>query len=307
MLAITKHIEYLLTEHDCVLIPGLGGFVLQDRPARFSTEENIFYPPTRSIVFNPTLTYNDGLLAASFMRAQHISYEQASQCIEQEIATLHALLQKAGNRVAFGNLGCFLLTGDNTLTFEPSPDYLLNLNHFGLPTLSLLPVKELTSSRNVASEKAETRIETEERVIHFTIRRRVFNRVMAAAALLLLLLVTSVPFATAPEADQASLTPATLTDEVNNRVAEGEYLIVVSTLTDRESALLQLQKFHNNGVTEPIYLFEDGRRAYLYTHSFTQRKEAYVYLQKQLAGETPFPDAWVMRAGKSTTASPVVK
>ena len=39
MLAITKHIEYLLTEHDCVLIPGLGGFVLQDRPARFSTEE----------------------------------------------------------------------------------------------------------------------------------------------------------------------------------------------------------------------------------------------------------------------------
>ena len=179
MLAITKHIEYLLTEHDCVLIPGLGGFVLQDRPARFSTEENIFYPPTRSIVFNPTLTYNDGLLAASFMRAQHISYEQASQCIEQEIATLHALLQKAGNRVAFGNLGCFLLTGDNTLTFEPSPDYLLNLNHFGLPTLSLLPVKELTSSRNVASEKAETRIETEERVIHFTIRRRVFNRVIS--------------------------------------------------------------------------------------------------------------------------------
>ena len=118
MLAITKHIEYLLTEHDCVLIPGLGGFVLQDRPAHFSTEENIFYPPTRSIVFNPTLTYNDGLLTASFMRAQHISYEQASQCIEQEIATLHALLQKAGNRVAFGNLGCFLLTGDNTLTFE---------------------------------------------------------------------------------------------------------------------------------------------------------------------------------------------
>ena len=89
--------------------------------------------------------------------------------------------------------------------------------------------------------------------------------------------------------------------------SKGEYLIVVSTLTDRESALLQLQKFHNNGVTEPIYLFEDGRRAYLYTHSFTQRKEAYTYLQKQLAGETPFPDAWVMRAGKSTTASPVVK
>lgn len=301
MLAITKHIEYLLTEHDCVLIPGLGGFVLQDRPAHFSAEENIFYPPTRSIVFNPTLTYNDGLLAASLMRAQHIDYQQASQCIESEIETLRALLKKGGDRVAFGNLGSFILTDDNTLAFEAASDYLLNLNHFGLPTFSLLPVKELTNSRNVPSEKTVARDKNEEPVIHFTIRRRVFNRVMAAAALLLLLLVTSVPFSTAPEVDQASLSPTTLTDEVNNRVSEGEYLIVVSTLTDRESALLQLQKFHNSGVGEPIYLYEDGRRVYLYTHSFPQRKEAYTFLQKQLAGETPFPDAWVMRAGKSAT------
>ena len=32
MLELVRHIEYLLTEHDCVLVPGLGGFVLQYVP-----------------------------------------------------------------------------------------------------------------------------------------------------------------------------------------------------------------------------------------------------------------------------------
>ena len=58
---------------------------MQDLPARFVSDGNMFYPPSRSIVFNPTLTYNDGLLAASLMRAQQIGYEQASQFIDREI------------------------------------------------------------------------------------------------------------------------------------------------------------------------------------------------------------------------------
>lgn len=146
MLTITKHIEYLLTEHDCVLIPGLGGFVMQDLPARFVPDGNMFYPPSRSIVFNPTLTYNDGLLAASLMRARRIGYEQASQFIDREIDTLRVLLKREGDRVTFGNIGVFVLTEDNTLSFEASPDYLLNLNHFGLPAVTLLPVKEVAGS-----------------------------------------------------------------------------------------------------------------------------------------------------------------
>ena len=298
MLTITKHIEYLLTEHDCVLIPGLGGFVMQDCPAHYAPEENIFYPPTRSVVFNPTLTYNDGILAASLMRAQRISYQQATQCIEQDIATLRALLKREGDRVLFGNIGTFSLGENKTLTFEVAPDYLLNLQHFGLSTFSMLPVKELSSETKQMSVTQESIAASDERVIHFTIRRRTLGRAVAAVVAVLLLWLTSVPFSPLPEADQATLSPTTITDDINNKVSDGEYLIVVSTLSNRESALLQLQKFHNNGVTEPIFLYEDGRRAYLYIHSFTQRKEAFAFLKKQLAGSTPFADAWVMRVDK---------
>ncbi len=298
MLTITKHIEYLLTEHDCVLIPGLGGFVMQDSPAHYASEENTFYPPTRSVVFNPTLTYNDGILAASLMRAQRISYQQATQCIEQDIATLRALLKREGDRVLFGNIGTFSLGENNVLTFEVAPDYLLNLQHFGLSAFSMLPVKELSSETKQMSVTQESIAVSDERVIHFTIRRRTLGRAVAAVVAVLLLWLTSVPFSPLPEADQATLSPTTITDDINNKVSDGEYLIVVSTLSNRESALLQLQKFHNNGVTEPIFLYEDGRRAYLYTHSFAQRKEAFAFLKKLLAGATPFADAWVMRVDK---------
>lgn len=301
MLAITKHIEYLLTEHDCVLIPGLGGFVMQDLPARFVPDGNMFYPPSRSIVFNPTLTYNDGLLAASLMRARQIGYEQASQFIDREIDTLRALLKREGDRVTFGNIGVFVLTEDNTLSFEASPDYLLNLNYFGLPTVTLLPEKEVTGSGSERRKRISSRADSGERVIHFSIRRRVLNRAMVVVAAVIVLFLISIPLANRPEVDQAALTFTTITDDVNNRVAEGEYLIVVSTLTSRENAWLQLQKFHNEGVADPIFLYEDGRRTYLYTRSFSDRREAYTFLKKQQNEKNEiFPGAWVMKVKDSS-------
>ena len=79
-------------------------------------------------------------------------------------------------------------------------------------------------------------------------------------------------------------------------MAEGEYLIVVSTLTSRENALLQLQKFHNKGVADTIFLYEDGRLTYLYTRSFYDRREAYAFLKEQQNEKNEiFPGAWVMK------------
>ena len=83
---------------------------------------------------------------------------------------------------------------------------------------------------------------------------------MVAVAAVIVLFLTSVPLANRPEADRAALTLTTITDDVNNKVAEGEYLIVVSTLTSRENALLQLQKFHNKGVADPIFLERATKR-----------------------------------------------
>ena len=67
MIELAQHIEVLLLENDCVIVPGLGGFVAHYTPAMRVAEENVFLPPTRIIGFNPQLKMNDGLLVQSYM------------------------------------------------------------------------------------------------------------------------------------------------------------------------------------------------------------------------------------------------
>ena len=55
MIELAQHIEVLLLENDCVIVPGLGGFVAHYTPAMRVAEENVFLPPTRIIGFNPQL------------------------------------------------------------------------------------------------------------------------------------------------------------------------------------------------------------------------------------------------------------
>ena len=42
MIELAQHIEVLLLENDCVIVPGLGGFVAHYTPAMRVAEENTF-------------------------------------------------------------------------------------------------------------------------------------------------------------------------------------------------------------------------------------------------------------------------
>ena len=59
---LSRHIEVLLFENDCVIIPNFGGFVTHYTPSKRDVKENLFIPPTRVIGFNDQLKLNDGLL-----------------------------------------------------------------------------------------------------------------------------------------------------------------------------------------------------------------------------------------------------
>ena len=68
MIELSKHIEVLLLENDCVIVPGLGGFIAHKRQAAYSIQKGEFMPPLRTIGFNPQLIMNDGLLVQSYMQ-----------------------------------------------------------------------------------------------------------------------------------------------------------------------------------------------------------------------------------------------
>ena len=78
VIELDRHIEILLLDNDCVIVPGFGGFVAHHVEARYDKSDNSFLPPLRSLGFNPHLkNINDSLLAQSYVEAYDISYPEA--------------------------------------------------------------------------------------------------------------------------------------------------------------------------------------------------------------------------------------
>ena len=67
MIELTQHIEKLLYDNDCIIVPNFGVFVAFYNHAQNNEDENTFYHPTRTIGFNPRLTLNDGMLIQSYL------------------------------------------------------------------------------------------------------------------------------------------------------------------------------------------------------------------------------------------------
>ena len=96
MVSVEKFIEKLLLKHDCVIMPGLGGFVTHYEPPYRDEESGLFYPPTRTIGFNARLKINDGLLVQAYMQAFDTNYPEANRMVEREIERVKELLHSQG-------------------------------------------------------------------------------------------------------------------------------------------------------------------------------------------------------------------
>lgn len=88
MIELSRHIESLMLKHDCVIVPGLGGFVTQYVPARRVEGEQLFLPPCRTVGFNQQLTLNDGLLVQSYMQAYDTNYPETIKLINDAVKQL---------------------------------------------------------------------------------------------------------------------------------------------------------------------------------------------------------------------------
>ena len=96
MIELAKHIEVLLLENDCVIVPGLGGFIAHYRSCVYNEDTGEFCPPARTIGFNPQLKLNDGVLVQSYMSAYDTSFADASRIVEKEVNEFIGLLHEEG-------------------------------------------------------------------------------------------------------------------------------------------------------------------------------------------------------------------
>lgn len=118
MVHITLHIERLLVHNDCVIVPGLGGFVAHECIAQYVEEEELFLPPFRSVSFNQRLTMNDGLLVNDVAQHHHLEYKDAVRIVEEEVAKIREAIEQKG-KYTFHGIGTLCTNEKGGYEFEP--------------------------------------------------------------------------------------------------------------------------------------------------------------------------------------------
>lgn len=143
MIELAKHIEYLLLENDCVIVPDLGGFIAHQQPAHYEEEEGVFLPPMRTVGFNPQLKMNDGMLVQSYMQAYHTDFPDATRKIEQIVGKLKEQLYTEG-MVELHGIGTLHYNIYGMYEFEPNKSGALSPTLYGLDSfnISMLSKKE---------------------------------------------------------------------------------------------------------------------------------------------------------------------
>ncbi|SBV95786.1 SPOR domain-containing protein [uncultured Dysgonomonas sp.] len=137
---IFKYLEISLPIHNCVIIPDFGGFILNMEPAIFLSNGAI-KPPKHSIVFNPELNHNDGIIASYITKDEKISYNAACKKIKEFVTAIKTKL-KDGKTIPFGNIGSFTTDTEGNILFAPNRS-IMHPGLFGLYPTSIKQLAEI--------------------------------------------------------------------------------------------------------------------------------------------------------------------
>lgn len=119
-----RHLEYLISRYDCVIVPGLGAVLARNVSAEESADCGRWTPPCRNYSFNGSLTETDGLLAGSVARALGISHERATELLADELLGMRRQLDHEGS-LSLGRVGRLYRESDEGVLFEPAEKDLL--------------------------------------------------------------------------------------------------------------------------------------------------------------------------------------
>jgi hypothetical protein len=135
---ITPFIRELLFSHDCVIVPGFGGFIGNYVPARIDDASFTFYPPVKQISFNRNLKSNDGLLAGRISGHSGSTFNEAVSIIEEYTGSVRKRIE-SGEKVVFDNIGTFTNNHEGSIQFEPDRNVNYLPGSYGLESFKFTP------------------------------------------------------------------------------------------------------------------------------------------------------------------------
>ncbi|MBS1581460.1 MAG: SPOR domain-containing protein [Bacteroidetes bacterium] len=148
-MALERDIHQLLYTHDCVIVPGFGGFLTHYRPARLDEQRQLVHPPAKDVSFNRHLTRTDGLLTDHVARRIGSDFARAGQEVDAEVDGWKKKLQDEG-RLELGRIGTFFRDAERNLQFEPDKRVNFLKEAYGLRAVAAVPVETAKPARPAA-------------------------------------------------------------------------------------------------------------------------------------------------------------
>lgn len=299
---IYQHIEKLLGRNEYVVVPGLGGFVLQQQSAAII--DNKLIAPRKTIAFNALMHHADGLLVIEIARTERISYRMAQELLQVETELFKKQLQANGS-FEFGNFGIFNLTDEGNYVFIPNTEAAfipsnigvvdLQLNDYSKKQHQLVAVKQksisaksilryaavfaLLISLMFVSEQHSDRSKTQSAAIVSLSKLTTAAKIQSPTDTI----VTS--NTTTLQAQQPAKTETTISPEA--------YHVIVASMPTQQSAedyckQLNELNFPAAKVLEPVKTYRVAIK------SFTDKEEAIRFMENLRTTDERFSTAWVL-------------
>jgi nucleoid DNA-binding protein len=285
---VTAFIKELLFGHDCVIVPGFGGFIGNYTPARIDKNTGTFYPPVKQISFNRNLNHNDGLLVGKISASAEINYGDARNIVEEYVISVRKKLEK-GEKVNFDHIGSFVNNQEGNVQFEPDRSSNYHLDSYGLEPFQCLPLEGYDVRKRI------TRHIEKDPVKQLLVKKIIWR---AAVIVPLLAMIVAVPLKTdlfRGKVESTTMNPLLTAefennkkavDEVNNNIAgspilsdstttinektiepeifipavteSNPYVVITGSFKSRENADLQLNTLIGDGYSPEIVTTDNG-------------------------------------------------
>lgn len=161
MYRIGDILEQALLLHDCVVLPTIGAFIVEQTPPSYDKELNIITPAGQRISFNAALTERDGILDSYYARTLGLSVRRARLVVDSDVTVIRHHLYQSGILTLGSNLGTITLQESGELLFTPIQERrgLRSIHSYGLyPQSCLLPALSTptqTAPESISLEQSE--------------------------------------------------------------------------------------------------------------------------------------------------------
>tara|TARA_B100000963_G_scaffold360062_1_gene389584 strand:- start:7070 stop:8086 length:1017 start_codon:yes stop_codon:yes gene_type:complete len=146
MRILDHYLHSLFLDHDCVVVPGLGGFVCNRQPAHYDEGRQELTPPYRAVLFNERLIHHDGVLAQAVSLAKNITFDEAVKEIELEVEQMKTEVL-SGKTVSIHFVGRLYKGKNDRVQFLADEEMERMLRSFGLRNIPLRPIAEAVVER----------------------------------------------------------------------------------------------------------------------------------------------------------------